>query len=223
MFTGLWAFGLAAAYTIIPYKTPWLALSFLLPMCIVAGYGINELAAARDIPRKLLAAVLAVAASGVLAYQTYELNFVRYDDNDMPYIYAHTKREFLDMMNKIEYYAEKSGRGKGATIEIVSPDYWPMVWYTRDFEHANYSGQLVDANTAEMIVAKKDDQDQEVIKRYSAHYKYVGTYPLRPGVDLVLLVRKDLADKDTQELYRINNSQPLNIYAGDETNDKSQP
>jgi uncharacterized protein (TIGR03663 family) len=221
MFAGLWAFGLAAAYTIIPYKTPWLALSFLLPMCIIAGYGINELAASRDIPRKVLAAILAVAASGVLAYQTYELNFVRYDDNDMPYIYAHTKREFLEMMNKIEYYAEKSGRGKGATVEIVSPDYWPMVWYTRDFEHANYSGQLVDANTAEMIVAKKDDQDQEVIKRYSAHYKYVGTYPLRPGVDLTLLVRKDLADKDAQELYRINNSQPLNIYADDEPDEKS--
>jgi hypothetical protein len=29
MFAGLWAFGLLAAYTLIPYKTPWLALSFL--------------------------------------------------------------------------------------------------------------------------------------------------------------------------------------------------
>lgn len=216
MFTGLWAFGLAAAYTIIPYKTPWLALSFLLPMCIIAGYSINELAASKDIPRKALAAILAVAASGVLAYQTYELNFVRYDDNDMPYIYAHTKREFLDMMNKIEYYADKSKRGKQATIEIVSPDYWPMVWYTRDFDHANYTGQLVDANASEMIVSKKDDQDEAVIRRYSAHYKYVGTYPLRPGVDLRLLVRKDLADKDAQELYRMNNSEPLNVYADDD-------
>jgi uncharacterized protein (TIGR03663 family) len=220
MFTGLWAFGLAAAYTIIPYKTPWLALSFLLPMCIIAGYGINELAASKDIPRKALAAILAVTASAVLAYQTYELNFVRYDDNDMPYIYAHTKREFLDMMKKIEYYAEKSGRGKGATVEIVSPDYWPMVWYTRDFAHANYSGQLVDLNTAEMIVTKADDQDEAVIKKYSAHYKYVGTYPLRPGVDLRLLVRKDLADKDAQELYRMNNSEPRNVYVDEDPDDQ---
>ena len=29
MFTAFWAFGLFAAYTIIPYKTPWLALSYL--------------------------------------------------------------------------------------------------------------------------------------------------------------------------------------------------
>ncbi len=133
----------------------------------------------------------------------------------MPYIYAHTKREFLEMMDKIEYYTDKSGRGKGATIDIVSPDYWPMVWYTRNYENANYHGQLVDINSAEVIVAKKDDQDAEVIKRYSAHYKYVGTYPLRPGVDLVLLVRKDLADKDTQELYKKAGTEPLTVFPDD--------
>lgn len=208
MFAGLWAFGLAAAYTIIPYKTPWLALSFVLPMCIVGGYALNELIKSKDITKKVLGGVLAVSSALVLAYQTYELNFVKYDDNDMPYIYAHTKREFLDMMTQIEHYAEKSGRGMKATVEIVSPDYWPMVWYTRKFEKANYSSSLVDANAAEMIVSKAVDQDDEVIKRYSAHYKYVGTYPLRPGVDLRLLVRKDLADKDAQDLYRIKSFSP---------------
>lgn len=208
MFAGLWAFGLAAAYTIIPYKTPWLALSFLLPMCIIGGYALNELLKSKDITKKALGGVLAVSSTLVLAYQTYELNFVKYDDNDMSYIYAHTKREFLDMMQKIEYYADKSGRGMKATVEVVSPDYWPMVWYTRKFEKANYSGQLVDANTAELIVSKAGDQDDDVIRRYSAHYKYVGTYPLRPGVDLRLLVRKDLADKDAIDLYRIKSFVP---------------
>ncbi|HEX3100870.1 MAG TPA: glycosyltransferase family 39 protein, partial [Pyrinomonadaceae bacterium] len=42
IFTAFWAFGLFAAYILIPYKTPWLALSYLMPMCIVAGYGIGE-------------------------------------------------------------------------------------------------------------------------------------------------------------------------------------
>jgi uncharacterized protein (TIGR03663 family) len=206
MFTGLWAFGLFAAYTIIPYKTPWLALSFLLPMCIIGGYAINELFRSRNIANKVLGGFLAAVATGVLVFQTYELNFVRYDDNDMPYIYAHTSREFLEMIKQIEYYAEKSKRGKDATIEIVSPDYWPMVWYMRDYKKANFHGGLVDANTAEMIVAKTHDQDDEVIKRYSAHYKYVGTFALRPGVDLVLLVKKDLADRNAKELYTIESA-----------------
>jgi hypothetical protein len=54
-----------------------------------------------------------------------------------------------------------------------------------------------------MIVAKKDAQDSEIIRRYSAHYKYVGVYPLRPGVNLVLLVRNDLADANAKDLYRL--------------------
>jgi hypothetical protein len=139
----------------------------------------------------------------VLAYQSYELNFVDYDDEDRALIYAHTDREFHDMVDRIEYYAEKSGRGKEAKIEIVSPDYWPMVWYLRDYKQANFHGRLVDATDAEMIVAKKNDQDTDVIRKYSARYMLVGQYHLRSGVDLVLLVRKDLADGDAKEVYRI--------------------
>ena len=205
IFTAFWAFGLFLAYTIIPYKTPWLALSFLLPMAIVAGYGINELFASRDILLKILAGLSTAAAVGILGYQTYDLNFVRYDDDSMPYVYAHTKREFLDLIKQIEFYAGKSGKGKETTIEVVSPDYWAMPWYTRDYPKANYHGRIVPANTAELIVGKKDDQENDVIREYSAHYKWVGTYPLRPGVDLFLLVRKDLADADAKELYKLNN------------------
>lgn len=203
IFTGFWAFGLFAAYTIIPYKTPWLALNFILPMCVVAGYGINELATNRDYFQKILAGVFAVFAVAILGYQTYQLNFVRYDDDAMPYVYAHTQRGFLDLIKQINHYAEKSGKGTDATIEIVSPDYWSMPWYTRDFPHANFEGKIVPASTAEMIVAKKDEQDADIRREYAAHYKYVGTYPLRPGVELYLLVRRDLADPDAREIYEI--------------------
>ena len=211
MFAGLWAFGLFLAYTIIPYKTPWLALSFTLPMCITAGYAINELANSRESLQKILAGILGIVAISVLAYQTYDLNFERYDDEEMPYVYAHTKRGFHDLIAQIEYYAEKSGKGNKATIEVVSPDYWAMPWYLKDYKNANFHGQMVDANTAEMIVAKKGDQDSEAARRYAAHYKLAGEYPLRPGVDLMLLVKRDLADSDAKELYRIQSPLPGGI------------
>jgi uncharacterized protein (TIGR03663 family) len=209
MFAGLWAFGLFLAYTIIPYKTPWLALSFILPMCIVAGYGINELVAACDSAMKGIAVLLLAASIGILGYQTTDLNFNRYDDDTMPYVYAHTRRGFLDLIRQVEYYAEKSGKGKEATIEIVSPDYWSMPWYTRHYSHANYHGRIVDANTAEMIVAKKGDQNNDVMEKYSTHYKYAGEYPLRPGVDLILLVRRDLADINARELRDVEGMPPV--------------
>lgn len=205
MFTGLWAFGLLAAYSIIPYKTPWLALSFILPMCIIAGYGINELARSKNVAAKAAAGLLAVSAAAVLAYQAYDVSFVRYDKDDRPYVYAHTKREFLDMIAKIELSAEKSGKGKDAAIDIISPDYWPMVWYMRDYPNAVFHGKFDNDDTAEVIVAKKGDQDRDVIARFSAKYRYAGIYALRPGVDLILLVRNDLADGDAKELYKLRN------------------
>ncbi len=205
MFLGLWAFGLFLAYSLIPYKTPWLALSFLLPMCIVAGYGINELFRSANIAVKSVAGVLGATACMVLAYQSYDLNFVNYDNNDRTYVYAHTKREFLEMMSRIDHYAAKSGKGAETAIDVVSPDYWPMVWYTKNLPKAVYHGQMIDNPTAEMVVAKKTDQDREIIARLSTKYRLEGIYPLRPGVDLVLLVRNDLADPDTKEVFRLRN------------------
>lgn len=201
MFAGMWAFGLFLAYTIIPYKTPWLALSFILPMCIVAGYGINEIYKSRDVPLKIFAGLLAIGAAFVLNYQTYDLNLVRYDDDQMPYVYAHTTRGFLGLVKEIERYTAKSGLGKDVTIEIVSPDYWSMPWYMRDYPHANFHGKIVSANAAEMIVAKKDEQEAEISEKYASHYKKAGEYPLRPGVELILLVRNDLAEPNAESLY----------------------
>ncbi|MFZ1699741.1 MAG: phospholipid carrier-dependent glycosyltransferase [Pyrinomonadaceae bacterium] len=203
MFIGLWGLGLFAAYSIIPYKTPWLALSFLLPMCISAGYGLGQLIESKRLALKLAAAILTAAGCLVLTYQMYQLNFVRYDDDEMVYVYAHTRRGFLDMMREVEKYADRSGKGKDATIEIVSPDYWPMTWYTKDYTHANYFGSLVDATTSEIVIMKKNDQDVAAIQKYSSHYKYVGVYPLRPGVNLVLLVRNDLAEPGDQDMNKI--------------------
>jgi predicted membrane-bound mannosyltransferase len=221
MFTALWALGLFTAYTLIPYKTPWLALSFLLPMCIIAGYAINELTASKNIGAKVLGGFLAVISTCILAFQTYDLNFVRYDNDTMPYVYAHTRREFLEMIKQIEYYADKSGQGKQAKIEIVSPDYWSMPWYMNDYPNALFEGRPVDATTAEMIVAKKNEQDAEIVTRYAAHYKYVGEYPLRPGVDLILLVRKDLADVTAQDVYSIF-GEPMTITPDDNSEDGTE-
>jgi len=191
MFAGLWGTGLFLAYTIIPYKTPWLALSFLLPMCISAGYVIGEIFESKNNALQGIGLLLAAGSLAVLAYFTYDLNFVRYDDEDAPMVYAHTSREFLDMVRDIEHFAEVSGKGKEASIDIVSPEYWPLVWYLKDYKKAIFHGKMAESN-AEVIVAKKGDQDADVMRRFSANYDYYASYHLRSGVDLVVLVRKDL-------------------------------
>lgn len=200
IFSAFWAFGMFAAYTIIPYKTPWLGLSFILPMCVIAGYGINELLNSRDIIVKALGAIVLLFAAGILGYQSYVLNFQKYDDDSQAYVYAHTRRGFHDLIHQIEYYADKSGKGNQAAIEIISPDYWSMPWYMRDYPKAVFHGNFTDVTASEMIVASTA-QKSELARRYGAHYKYVGTYPLRPGVDLMLLVRNDLAEAGAKDIF----------------------
>lgn len=192
LFAAFWAFGLLLAYTIIPYKTPWLMLSFLLPMAISGGYAINELASSKDVVSRVSAAVLALLACVILAWQTYDINFVNYDNDRKPYVYAHTSREYLSMLAEIDKVAERGGQGKQTRIQIVSPDYWPLVWDLREYPNAGFHGRIVDAGGAEIIIAKKNGQEAEAMRKYSSEYDFFASYKLRPGVDLTLFVRKDL-------------------------------
>ncbi|MCV4820565.1 hypothetical protein OFM15_31270, partial [Escherichia coli] len=75
-------------------------------------------------------------------------------------VYAHTQREFDELVSRIEHFAAATGKGYETSIDIVSPDYWPLVWYLRDYPKAIFHGRLYDTSDADMIVAKKDDQDE---------------------------------------------------------------
>ena len=44
VFAGVWALVLLAAYSVIPYKTPWVLLNMIVPMSIVGGAGVQILA-----------------------------------------------------------------------------------------------------------------------------------------------------------------------------------
>ncbi|MEZ5307854.1 MAG: hypothetical protein R2684_11985 [Pyrinomonadaceae bacterium] len=200
IFTGFWAWGLTAAYTIISYKTPWLALSFTLPMAVCAGYLIGSFLESGDKVLKIAGAVLGILASVILAYQTYDQNFVRHDDEEMPYVYAHTRRGFEDMITEIRKFSDRSTKKKEIVLDVVSQDYWPMPWYVNDFKHANFHGRMIDNSDAEVIVGKSD-QATELAEKFGSRYKFIGEYPLRPGVELWLLVRNDLAAGEGKSIY----------------------
>src|SRR5207249_7627994 len=87
LFTGLWAFGILAAYSLVPYKTPWLALNFIVPLAIISGYAFQVLFELTG--RELLRPIILVAAMalGISFYQTIVLNFFKYDDDRYAYVY----------------------------------------------------------------------------------------------------------------------------------------
>jgi uncharacterized protein (TIGR03663 family) len=202
LFAALWGFGLLAAYSLIKYKTPWLVLSMLVPFALAGGYAIDWLyrrgAAWRTLtPAKTYraaAVVLLGVALAVAACQTVQLNYVHYDDDRYIYVYAHTKREYLDLIGEVNRIAERAGTKYETNINVAAPEYWPMPWYLRDYKRVGYQSRVIPATNDAIIIASTS-QSAEMQALNGANYQLVGTYPMRPGVTLNLYARRDLAGR----------------------------
>jgi uncharacterized protein (TIGR03663 family) len=191
VFAALWAIGIIAAYSLVPYKTPWLTLNFIPPLAIMAGYAVNTLYYAwAGNSSRVLALALAAAVLSFGAYQAFVLNFYHYDDESYPYVYAHTQRGYLTLINEINSAARRAGTGEQTTISIVSPDYWPMPWYLRDFKSVAYPGH-VGAQTEQVVVCN-NSQEAECQAALGQRYNRIGAYHLRSGIMLSLYVRNDI-------------------------------
>lgn len=191
LFAALWGFGLFAAYSIIEYKTPWLALSWLLPLAVCGGYAVDKLYRTRGW-RAVSLALLGVALAAA-AWQSYQLNFVHYDDDRYPYVYAHTKRDFHELINEVERITARTGDqyNAGINVAVENQEYWPLPWYVRDYKHIGYTGKV--GETTDAVVIVKVAQAPEVESLLGNRYQRIGgVYQLRPGVDLALFGRRDL-------------------------------
>ncbi|MBA3442073.1 MAG: TIGR03663 family protein [Pyrinomonadaceae bacterium] len=189
LFVALWAFGLLAAYSLVPYKTPWLMLNFIVPLAIIGGYGVDVLYR-KKIALKRAALALTGVAVAIGTYQTIALNFFHYDDDRYPYVYAHTRREFLELVRDINRIAERVGTKTETSIAVASPDYWPLPWYLRDYKRVGYHGRVGTHNEA--MVIGSSTQGNELKAALGDRYRQISSRTLRPGVELVLYVRRDL-------------------------------
>lgn len=194
LFAALWSFGLIAAYSLIGYKTPWLLLNFVVPLALIAGYAIQAIYE-MDKSQLRLVAVILLAAVCVGTYQTIDLNFINYDNDRTKYVYvyAHTKRPTLDLVNEVDRIAKQENGGQTG-ITIVSPDYWPLPWYLRNYTRVGYFGRM--AASTEPIIIANANQKAEIDTTFGELYEQVrseasdGSFELRPGVKLLLYYRR---------------------------------
>jgi uncharacterized protein (TIGR03663 family) len=195
LFTALWAFGLISAYSLVPYKTPWLALNFIVPLALVSGYAIQRILELEK-GQLRLPSVIVVAASLVGLYQTVDLNFINYDNDNtyFVYVYAHTKRGTKQLVDEVDRIAQQSKEGSKTGITIVSPDYWPLPWYLRNYSRVGYYGRMTPST--EPIIIASESQREAVESTFGPLYHQVpskeigGAFALRPGVSLLLYAKQ---------------------------------
>lgn len=186
VFCAFWTIGIIAAYSLVPYKTPWLLLSLLLPLTVMAGYLIGV--AYQPGLRALVSVITCMAIAGSL-YQAIDVSFFHYDDDSYIYVYAHTNRDFLKLVDEIDAITAKNPAHQKIGITVMSPEHWPLPWYLRDYPNAGYWGKIVP--TSEPIVIAREDQLKDVEQQLGNNYVLLSANELRPGVMLELFVRKD--------------------------------
>ena len=194
-FLGLYTILLTAAYSVIRYKTPWCASSFLQAMTLMAGLG--AVALVRWTPTRPLKVLLVlVLAAGMvhLAWQAHRASFRFCVDQRNPYVYAHTAPDAERLAARVEEVAEVSPRGYGMIVKVITPtNYWPLPWYLRRFEegHVGYYHEVPDNPDADVIVTTPDCAEA-IDARIHEKYNTMCQYGLRPGVVMILYIREPL-------------------------------
>ena len=133
---------LAAIYSLIPYKTPWLALNLWLTLALFAAKAIDSLWrwAATQLPRRAAVPAFCIlpALAGVLiAHDIRQRVFQHPADETNPYAYAHTSDDILGLSAEIQDLSRRNAITR-PRIAVIASDPWPLPWYLRHFDQVGF-------------------------------------------------------------------------------------
>lgn len=124
-------------YSLIAYKTPWLACLPWAHVCILAGCAFWNVAK-RPLGIRILIAALAVAAIAT-QFQQSRRAIGRYaSDERNPFAYVPTRRDAEALETWLAQLRAKAGDAALEPVAVVGSDYWPLPWYLRQFDQIGY-------------------------------------------------------------------------------------
>ena len=187
-FLAFYALFIAVFYCVIPYKTPWLALNFWLPIALFAGLGIESL---WRLPAKFpalhtaapaLCTLLGAVAAVLIAHDTRQRVFAHPADETNPYAYAQTSEGLSELPAEVAGLARQNVVAS-PRIAVVAADPWPLPWYLRHFSKVGFWQPGQQVGKADFYITSTEVADQ-----YGDQFQ--GLFPeffeARPGVLIVL-------------------------------------
>jgi len=201
----VYTLSMTAAYSVIPYKTPWCLLGFLYGMILLAGVGVAALAQMRSRAVRVAASAVVAVCAAHLLYQAVLASLVYPSDPRNPYAYAHTTKDVYAIRDRLEGLAAADPQGKQMRIQVLSREnVWPLPWYLRSFSHVEWwRGIDEQMRPASVIIASPDMEAVLAHKLYEVpppgeRPLYVSMFrraiELRPGVELTGYVKQNVWD-----------------------------
>jgi uncharacterized protein (TIGR03663 family) len=162
-FFGLMAAGLFVAYSIIPYKTPWLVLSLGWPLFFFLGDVIERLLRFKKWTAVAIAVILPISF-----VNAYHVNWIAYDDDHEDYVYVQTKRQFAWLQNYFDRLYEERPLLRSASIRVESEDPWPLPYVFRQWTDVRWEDTR--ANIVEDIVFCDAKNRDDIFARLQGKY-----------------------------------------------------
>jgi uncharacterized protein (TIGR03663 family) len=153
VFLAVYALAALVAYSILPYKTPWVILSVQHALTLLAGLGVQSLytSARSRIIRSIIGTAF-LASIYHLCMQTMRTIHDSRGKISNPYLYSHTGTRVIDLATQVRQLSTIAG--DSFALQVFTRDAgWPLPWYLRDLKNATYSVAMPDALTAPIIIA----------------------------------------------------------------------
>lgn len=167
-YLAIYALGVLAAYSIVPYKTPWCIISILWPFSLLFGAGIAEIR--EKLPRSVapFLAVIVLAGSLVLCMR---LNFRHCTDPKEPYVYVQTQPGIAVITQPLLGLAAQDPRRRDLSGAIMLESYYPLPWILGDFTRIGYYGkenepEKIDADFVTALASRENEIEKKLKGAY---------------------------------------------------------
>lgn len=153
-------FGVFLAYSLIPYKTPWLIVGILFPLAFVFGF-LMDLARTRlTLSWRRAAWVVGGGLLLVSLGSSLRLNVSHYADFQEPYVYVHTSTDVSRLMENLESLVQLRPHERNMSIMIFAPDIWPLPWLLEPYPGLSYFSITNNMQVqADVMLVEHDDAD----------------------------------------------------------------
>jgi hypothetical protein len=185
---------LAVAYSLIPYKTPWLACGFWHSTTVLAGLGASRLISQnRPHVIRLLASIIGLFVCVNLFFQSRQLSGTYSADPRNPYAYVQTSRDLERLPGRLEAIAAVHPKGHNLVVKVVVQDYWPLPWLLRAFPNTGFWEETPSAPQADVLLIRSD-MYAKLPDDFRANLA-TEFFGLREGVVLVMAVDRSLWER----------------------------